>query len=228
MKLSIIIPVYNEKNTIEEILKQVKNAPILNFEKEIIVVDDASSDGTLDILEQLRNKYDYLLLKHKNNLGKGAALKTGIQYANGELILVQDADLEYNPQDYQILLSANTERRTVVYGSRNLHPERKGYSHYVLGAWFLTKLGNILYHTKLTDMYTCYKLLPAEFIKNINFQSAGFEFEAEITAKLLKRGYKIKEVPIRYYPRKFSEGKKIRTIDGIKGAWAIIKYWLKK
>lgn len=227
MKLSIIIPVYNEKRTIEEVLKRVEQASTLNYEKEIIVVDDCSSDGTSDILEKLKKKFNFVLVRHDKNYGKGKAIKTGLKKVTGNFVLIQDADLEYDPNDYENLLKL-ADKRVVVFGSRNINPTGKGYPHYVLGVKILTFLFNLLFKSKLTDIYTCYKLFPANLIKSIPFESSGFEFEAEISARILKRGYQIKEVPIRYYPRKFKEGKKIRPSDGLKGLWTIIKFTLRK
>jgi len=223
-KLSIIIPVFNEKNTIEQILQRVIDAPVFNFEKEIIVVNDGSTDGTSKILKELKNKFDFILLEHSKNQGKGIAVQTALKKVSGDFILIQDADLEYSPQDYPRLLKTVNKDNLIVYGSRNINPENQGYSHYVLGAKFLTFLLNKLFKTKLTDAYTCYKLIPASVIKNIKIKSSGFEFEAEITTKILKKGIPIKEVPIHYFPRKFKQGKKIRFKDGIIGIWTMIKY----
>lgn len=225
MKFSIIIPVFNEEKTIREVLQRVKQAPVLDYEKEIVIVDDGSIDGTGEILENLKREFNFVFLKHDKNAGKGAALQTGIKAASGDFILIQDADLEYDPNDYQILLRA-LDNHSVVFGSRNLTPERSGYWHFVLGVKILTGLVNFLFKARLTDVYTCYKLFPAPLIKSIHLESNGFEIEAEITVKILKRAVSIKEVPIHYYPRKFKEGKKIRFYDGLLGLWTIIKYRL--
>lgn len=213
MKLSIIIPVFNEQDTLEKVLEQVIKAPVLDYAKEIIVVNDGSTDNSSDIL----GKKDLIVLNHKENLGKGAAIRTGLEKATGDLILIQDADLEYSPDDYVILLKAFDGG--AVYGSRNLNPDKKGYFAFILGVKVLTGLINLIFKTKLTDVYTCYKLF-----KPISLESNGFEIEAEITVKLLKKGIKIKEVPIKYNPRSFKQGKKIRFKDGIKGLFAILKY----
>jgi len=228
MKLSIIIPTFNEKTTIEEILKRVIRAPVLDYQKEIIIVDDGSTDGTTDILKNLREELDFIYIKHPKNSGKGAAIKTALKEVTGDLALIQDADLEYNPDDYQNLLEAFNQSGSVVYGSRNINPQKKSYFHYFLGVKFLTFLTNLLFKAKLTDVYTCYKLFPASLIKSIPLNSQGFEFEAEITTKILKRGVKIKEIPIDYQPRKFSQGKKIHFQDGLFGLGTIIKYWIKE
>lgn len=225
--ISIIIPVFNERLTIAEILKRTINASVLDYKKEIIVVDDGSNDGTEKILENLKEKFHFILLKHSQNLGKGAGIKTGLEQVTGDWVLIQDADLEYNPDDYPKLLGALSEKSPVIYGSRNLEKQKRGYWPYVLGAKFLNFLVNLLFGSKLTDVYTGYKLFPASLIKEISLTSRGFEFEIEITLKVLKKGIVIKEIPIHYYPRKFSEGKKIRCRDGLIGLWTVIKYWLK-
>ncbi|MBU1177508.1 MAG: glycosyltransferase family 2 protein [Patescibacteria group bacterium] len=228
-KLSIIIPVLNEESTIEEIIKQVKNAPVFDYEKEIIIVDDGSSDNTKNILKNIKEKYNLIILRHNKNIGKGKAIRTGLKAVTGSAVIIQDADLEYNPQDWTLLLKElNGSEIGAVYGSRNINSKKRGYFHYVLGVKFLTFLNNFLFRTKLTDIYTCYKLFPAHLIKSIKLDSNGFEIEAEITAKILKKGLLIKEVPISYNPRKFKQGKKIRFKDGLIGIWTIIKYRFKE
>jgi len=227
-KLFIIIPVFNEKTTIEEIIKRVNRASTLEYEKEIIVVDDGSNDGTEEILKNLKQKYNFLLVRHCKNLGKGAAIKTALNKIKEGFVLIQDADLEYNPNDYPKLLQSLNKNHPVVYGSRNLKIRKKGYWIYVLGANFLNFLVNCLFAVKLTDIYTGYKLLPVCLIKNLNLTSQGFNFEMELTVKIIKKGIAIKEVPIDYHPRKFSQGKKIRPWDGFIGLYTIIKYRFKK
>lgn len=227
MKLSIIIPVFNEAKTIEEMIGRVVKAPSLNFEKEIIIVDDYSNDGTEKILENIKKRYGFSLFRHNKNFGKGAAIKTGLEGVTGDWVLIQDADLEYDPGDYSKLLGALNENSPVIYGSRNLKNQKKGYWHYVLGAKFLNFLLNLLFGSRLTDAYTGYKIFPVSLMKSIFLDSRGFEFEMEVTAKILKKGIGIKEIPINYYPRKFSQGKKIRFRDGLIGIWTIIKYRLK-
>ncbi len=222
MKLSIIIPVYNEEKTVEQVIRKVINLS-LGLEKELIVVSDGSTDKTNQILRELKKEFNFILLIHKKNQGKGAALKTGIDAISGETVIIQDADLEYNPENWKEMLS-QFNQNNAVYGSRNINPKRKGYSHYILGVWFLTKVNNLLFNSKLTDTYTCYKLIPTKVMQSLNLESNGFEIEAELTAKLLKKGIPIKEIPIDYNPRKFREGKKIRFNDGIKGLWTIIKH----
>ena len=219
MKLSIIIPVYNERETIDEIINRVKNAQVLGYEKEIIIVNDGSTDGTI---------IKDLFLNHPKNLGKGAAIKTGLGQVTGDLVLIQDADLEYSPDDYVDLLKAYNFQNPVVYGSRNLKRENRGYLFYSFGGKLLTRFFNLLYRTKLTDINTGFKLFRTDIIKGAQLSENGFDFCEEITAKIVKMGYKIKEVPINYYPRKFSEGKKIRFRHGLSGAWTIIKYKVKE
>jgi len=227
-KLSIIIPVFNEESTIEEIIEQVKNVPVFNYEKEIIVVNDGSNDKTGEILENIKEKYDLIILRHNKNMGKGKAIRTGLKAVTGSAVIIQDADLEYNPQDWTSLLKElNNSNIGAVYGSRNINSKKRGYFHYVLGVKFLTFINNFLFKTKLTDIYTCYKLFPTHLIKSIKLNSNGFEVEAEMTAKILKKGLLIKEVPISYNPRKFKQGKKIRFKDGLIGIWTIVKYRFK-
>lgn len=225
-KLSIIIPVFNEKDTIKEILKRVATAPAFDYEKEIIVVDDGSTDGTRKILDDLKKKFNFILLEHAKNSGKGSAIKTALKKITGDLVLIQDADLEYDPKDYQNLLRTFGKDSPVVYGSRNLGKARRGYFLFFLGGRSLTFFLNLMFSSNLTDINTGYKLFRTDIIKNINLKTNGFEFCEEVTAKVLKSGYPIKEVPIHYYPRKFSEGKKLRFRDGLIAIWTIIKYKL--
>ncbi len=223
-KLSIIIPAFNERATVEEILWRVANASTPNYKKEIIVVDDGSNDGTEIILEKLKTLFPFILLRHEKNIGKGAAIKTALKLVTGDAVLIQDADLEYDPNDYQKLLGVFGEETRVVYGSRNLVKTKRGYLFYFLGGKFLTAFLNVISGSSLSDINTCYKLFSRDVIERIGVQSNGFEFCEEVTVKVLKLGYKIKEVPISYYPRKFSEGKKIRFMDGIIAILTILKY----
>ena len=223
MKLSIIIPVFNEEKFIKEIIERVFGAPIKD-EKEIIVINDGSTDNTKNILENLINNYNFKLINHEHNLGKGSAIKTGLSIVTGDLIIIQDADLEYDPKDIPLLLSQMSKNISAVYGKRGL----KNWSrlHYALGAKLLTILINILFHANLHDTYTCYKLfnlnkISLGLLKNLT--SSGFEFEAEITCKILKSGGKISETPIHYFPRSKKEGKHIGFKDFIKGFVIIIK-----
>jgi len=224
MKLSIIIPCYNEKNTIAEVLRRINNEVKISF--EVIVVDDGSSDGTKQILEDLKSKYNFVFLHHNENLGKGQAIKTALSFVSGDYLIIQDADLEYHPKDYAVLLEcALKSNAQVVYGSRHLNPKVKhSYMSFYLGGIFLTWLVNILYGTKITDEATCYKLFKREVFQDVKLDCRGFEFCPEITAKIAKKGIKIYEVPINYYPRHKDEGKKIKWKDGFKAVWVLIKY----
>lgn len=226
MILSIIIPVYNEKNTILKILEKIKTAALkeIGFEKEIIIVDDNSTDGTKDLLKGLEG--EYRIIYHQSNQGKSSAIRTGLGEVKGEYTIIQDADLEYDPQDYEKLLRcALANQAKVVYGSRQLNSENR-YSHrsFYLGGIFLTRLANFIYGMSITDEATGYKLFQTEFIKSIPLRSKRFDFCPEITAKTAKRGVKIYEVPIHYYPRHKNEGKKIKWQDGLSALWALVKY----
>lgn len=223
-KVSIIIPVYNERKTLEAILRRVVETTISGWEKEIIVVDDGSIDGSRDMLADLQSRYSFLLEKHARNQGKGRALRTGFARASGEAILIQDADLEYDPADWtKILAELADPEAQVIYGSRNIHPERRGYPTYILGVKILTSAINWLYGAKLTDSYTCYKCFRKACLDDLKLELDGFEIEAELTVKFLKKGYSIKEVAISYAPRRFAEGKKIGWRDGVKGLGVIIR-----
>jgi glycosyltransferase involved in cell wall biosynthesis len=227
MKLSIIIPVFNEKKTILEILKKIEkvNLANLNFEKEIIIVDDGSTDGTREILENLKEKYKIVF--HDKNQGKGMAIRTALERVSGDFVIIQDADLEYDPQNYLKLLKFALENKAeVVYGSRRLNPQNKQYSDpfFFLGGIVLSWLANFLYNIKITDEPTCYKLFKTETLKSIPLKCQRFEFCPEVTAKIAKRKIKIYEVPISYYPRHKKEGKKINWRDGFQAIWTLIKY----
>ncbi len=228
--LTVIIPAYNERETIEEIIRRVREAPLdpdLHMDKEIIVVDDGSTDGTREILQRVAEAQpDIKIIFHERNQGKGAAIRTALQHASGDYIVIQDADLEYDPREFSVLLRPLVEGKAdVVYGSRFLGPHRAFLFLHYLGNKFLNLVTNILYDTILTDMETCYKMFRAEVIKNIPLHARGFEFEPEITAKVLKRGYRVFEVPISYSGRDFEEGKKIHPWkDGLRALWTLIKY----
>jgi glycosyltransferase involved in cell wall biosynthesis len=221
MKLSVIIPVYNEKNTIEQILEKVLAVPL---EKEVILVDDCSKDGSRDILKNI-NKSGVVTIFHDVNKGKGAAIRTGLQYVTGDVVIIQDADLEYDPNEYLKLIEPiRSGAADVVYGSRFAgRTEKMSFAH-LIGNKMLTIATNILYGTKLTDMETCYKMVKAPIFKSIKLRANRFDFEPEITAKLLKSGKRIIEIPISYQGRQWTEGKKITWKDGITALWSLIKY----
>ncbi len=226
MKLSIIIPAYNEEKTVAEIIRRVFEAPAEGFEKEIIVVNDGSTDSTLSELAKIRKNIPFILLEHSKNKGKGASIRTGIFKVTGDAVLIQDADFELSPDDYPNLLSLFVLGAPIVYGSRNL--EKRNFIHqrrvYALGGKFITGVFNLLYGTRLTDINTAYKLFRCDVIKSIRLQGNGFEFCEEVTAKLVRLGYPVKEVSVRYTPRTFLEGKKLRAKDGIIALWTILKY----
>jgi glycosyltransferase involved in cell wall biosynthesis len=226
MKLSIVIPCYNEEKTILEILERIRQVDLGEVEKEIIVVDDRSSDRTRELL-QSSDKLDKLLL-HERNQGKGMALRTGFAAVTGDIVIVQDADLEYDPNDYQALIQPIIEGRTqVVYGSRNLKANEFSYKTFQLGGELLTWITNILFGSKLTDEPTCYKVFSAELLRSIPLECTRFEFCPEITAKVLKRGIEIVELPINYFPRSKEEGKKINWRDGLQAIWTLLKWRFK-
>ena len=218
--LSVIIPVYNEAATLPELLKRVMGVPV---EKEILIVDDGSTDGTGDFLKGLADK-TVTVLRHDANRGKGAAIRTALPHIRGQFVIIQDGDLEQDPMDYLVLLRAIHDSDGVVYGSRNLNPQPgKVYLMYWLGGIALSWLANGLYGYRLTDVTTGYKLFRSSLIQSIDLACVGFEFCAEVTAKLGKREICIKEVPISYCPRKFEEGKKVRWTDGLIAGWTLIK-----
>lgn len=233
MKLSIIIPVFNEEKTIGQVIKNVAEVKIPNAEKEIIIVDDGSTDKTAEKIKEIKPKISNLkFIEHKKNMGKGAAVITGIENAKGDYIIIQDADLEYNVNDIPMLFSHIEGKKDVIYGSRlNRMPnfkkeERRAQflAHY-FGNRFLSLVTSVLYGQWVTDMETCYKLFPTAEVKNIKLNAKGFELEPEITAKLLKKGLRIREFPIRTNPRGYEEGKKLNTVtDGTKALWALMKY----
>ena len=224
-KLSIIIPCYNEENNIENLLKKVNNVKLENIEKEIIVVDDCSKDNSRAILEKNKDVIQKILF-HKENMGKGAAIRTGIKNATGEYIIIQDADLEYNPDEYNKLLQPLIENKCdVVYGSRFINKNKnKGYISNFIANKLLTRLSNCFTHYKLTDMETCYKVFKNRTLKNIELKEDRFGFEPEVTSKLSKEKAKIIEVPIEYNHRTKKEGKKIGIKDGIRAIYCIFKY----
>ena len=230
MKLSVIIPAFNERNTILEILKRVQAVPV---EKEIIIVDDGSTDGTSEILKQVisgkwlvgseKQENLKIILKEKNE-GKGAAIREGLKKTGGDVVVIQDADLEYDPMDWLKMLKVMEEKNAgVVYGSRILGKGEKSSLSFYLGGRFLSLLANLLYGTIITDEPTCYKMFRADIIKSTNLCCNGFEFCPEVTARVAKKGYRIYEVPISYKPRKMMEGKKIRWKDGVVAILTLIE-----
>ena len=224
MKLSVIMPVYNERNTIQEILRRVRTVDIGEIVKEIIVVDDGSTDGTPDILK-LEEDSTVKVLKHKTNQGKGAAVRTGLGAATGDFIIIQDADLEYDPDDYRTLLAPLLKKKAeVVYGSRFTGEHRNMLYWHMLGNKFLSFMTNVLYNTTVSDMETCYKVFTREALEGIEIKSDKFNFEPEITAKILKKKIRVYEVPISYAGREYEEGKKITWRDGFSALWALVKY----
>ncbi|NEO24890.1 glycosyltransferase family 2 protein [Moorena sp. SIO4A5] len=225
MKLSVIIPCFNEVNTIATVIEAVKASPVK--ECEIIVVDDYSTDGTREILESsLESHIDHVVYHHKNR-GKGAALRTGFGLATGDIVIVQDADLEYDPQEYPLLMQPIVDGKAdVVYGSRFAGggPHRVVYYWHMVGNKFLTMLSNMFTNINLTDMETCYKAFRRELIQSIKIEESRFGFEPEITAKVAKKKCRIYEVGISYYGRTYEEGKKIGWRDGFRAIFCILKY----
>jgi len=223
MRLSILIPVYNEKSTILKVIKEVEKVKLPNkLKKEIIIVDDYSTDGTREILKKIKN---YKILYHDKNKGKGSAIRTGLGCATGDIILIQDADLEYSPTEYPNLLKPILANKTeVVYGSRFIQKHEPRYKLYYFGNLLLTWMTNILFGSKISDMETCYKVFTKKVLKDIKLKARRFDFEPEITAKILRIGYSILEVPITYKSRKISEGKKISWKDGIMAAYYLVRY----
>lgn len=221
--LSIVIPCYNERENIIEILDKVDRAQIPH--KEIIVVDDKSTDGTRDILEEKVRARVAQIVYHKENGGKGAALKTGFAHATGDIVIIQDADLEYDPLEYpKVIAPIINGEADVVYGSRFLHTKAKGYMANRLTNRFLTSFSNLFTHLHLTDMETCYKAFKREIIQSVDIEEKRFGFEPEITAKIADMKVRVKEVPISYYPRTNEEGKKIGFKDGLRAIYCILKY----
>lgn len=221
--LSIVIPCYNERENILNILDRIDESPIPH--KEIIVVDDCSTDGTRDILEEKVKSRVAKVVYHEQNGGKGAALKTGFAHATGDIVMIQDADLEYDPMEYPKVIAPIVEGKArVVYGSRFLDSKAKGYLANQLANKGLTMLSNLFTHQKLTDMETCYKAFKREIIQSVDIEEKRFGFEPEITAKISDMRIRIKEVPISYNPRTNEEGKKIGFKDGLRAIYCIVKY----
>jgi len=220
MKISIIIPAFNEEKTIEKVIGVVQNLPM---EKEIIVVDDGSTDRTREILAGMSSNVK--IIYHEKNMGKGMAIRSAIPYLTGDVSIIQDADLEYDPKEYGEIIKPIIEGKTkVVYGSRFLKHNKAIYLRYYLGNKVVSALTSLLFCKRITDEYTCYKMLDTEVLKSFPLKSNGFEIEAELTVKLLRKRYRIYEVPISYNPRSLKEGKKISWRDAVKGIFTILKY----
>ncbi len=223
--LSIVIPVYNEEKTVDALLSKVHGAQLPGWKKEIIVVNDGSTDGTKAALSKWKDKVKVIHISR--NMGKGAALIEGFRHVKGDIVLIQDADLEYSPDDYEELLKPFDNLRVhVVYGSRFLGPHLSTMFVYAAGNKFVTLVTNILYNTNITDMETGYKLFQRDILKKIHLTARRFDFEPEFTAKILKAGYQIYEIPISYFGRKFQDGKKLTWRDGIVAVWTLIKWRL--
>jgi glycosyltransferase involved in cell wall biosynthesis len=224
-KLSVVVPVFNERNTLVEILRRMRAVELPDsIEREIVVVDDGSSDGTRDVLRQLGDSTVRVVM-HEQNRGKGAALRTGFAHATGDYVLVQDADLEYDPEDWPRLIApVLAGKARVVYGSRFTGERRNMLFFHWVGNRFLSLITNVLYNTTLSDMETCYKLIDRSLLTRIQVHADRFDFEPEITAKLLKAGVRIYEVPISYTGREVDEGKKITWLDGFSALWTLVKY----
>ncbi|MBI4265044.1 MAG: glycosyltransferase family 2 protein [Acidobacteria bacterium] len=220
--LSVVVPAYNEAATIEEIVRRVLAVPLRT---QLIIVDDGSTDGTRDTLTRLQGELGFTLLLQPQNLGKGAALRRAFEAVQGDIVVIQDADLEYSPEEFPMLIELICQGRAdVVYGSRFIGRHRVFlFSHY-LGNRLLTLLTNILYNTMLTDMETCYKVMRAEVIRSMTLRSNGFGIEPELTAKIFKRGYRVYEIPITYDGRGYDEGKKIGWRDGVVALWVLLRY----
>lgn len=255
MMLSILIPAHNEQTTIKQVIEAVFAVNLGGWDREVVVVNDGSTDKTLEILNTLQSSFNFKLIKHEKNKGKGEAIKSGLKEVTGEYVIIQDADMEYFPESIPSLLNAlpphpnpclpdrqalplhlrqgyggqegEREFRVAVFGNRGTkrYPER-GF-HYVVGAKLLTWFFNILFFCKVKDLYTGYKVIPTKLLKSFNLNSSGFEFEAEVSCKIVKAGYKIIEVPIKYLPRSKENGKHIRIKDAFVGFWTILKYRVK-
>ena len=222
-KLSVIVPVYDERNTVVEIVRRMR-AVDLPVDLEILVIDDGSTDGTRDVLRQLHDS-TVRVITHEQNQGKGAAIRSGLSQLTGDLVLVQDADLEYDPEDWPKLLNPIMRGKAqVVYGSRFTGERRNMLFLHWVGNRFLSLVTNVLYNTTLSDMETCYKLFDRSVLDGITLRAMRFEFEPEVTAKILRRGVRIYEVPISYTGREFDEGKKITWRDGFVALWTLVKY----
>ncbi len=228
MKLSIIIPVYNEMNTIQKILKKIEQ--LGDIQKQIIVIDDGSTDETYNLIQNFKFESENKIIRHKVNSGKGAAIKSSINFISGDVVIIQDADLEYDPKDYkEVIYPIIKNKNKIVYGSRVLNKKRYNQTNFISNFrifcnHILTLLTNLLYKQNLTDAHTCYKAFDSNIFKQINLKENDFAFCPEITAKVSKLGFKIFEVPINYVGRNYNEGKKISFYDGIRAVIVLLKY----
>jgi glycosyltransferase involved in cell wall biosynthesis len=224
-QLSVIIPVYNEAKTIRQILEKINS---LDIDKEIILVDDGSTDEIQDILKEIINLNNLKIICHATNRGKGAAFLTGLSYATGDFVIIQDADLEYDPGDYLKLLNVIKEEKAEIVLGIRFSEGYQGLFIHRLGNHFLTKLMNILFNSRINDYATCYKLASKETWNDLNLKASGFDIDVEIICNALKRKKRIAEIPISYYPRTYKEGKKIRWKDGLWAIFYMFKYWFIK
>ena len=223
--LSVLIPVYNEENTLRILLDRVLDSPL---KKEVLIVDDGSTDRTPEILEEFEGGEGIRVFRHPFNRGKGAALRTAIPHVTGDIVIIQDADLEYAPADYGRLVAPIARgEETVVFGSRVCLGNHHIYSRYYLGGRLLSLLTNLLYAQRITDEPCCYKAFDARFLKTLRLERNGFDIDPELTARIAGKGITIREVPIRYVPRSFAEGKKIRWVDGLIAIWVLFTYRFK-
>lgn len=229
MLLSIIIPLYNEEKTISVVLEKIEKIfKTTSFKYEVVIVDDGSKDNSVSIVEKtIKNLSEaYKLYRAERNQGKGAAIRLGLQYAKGEYVVIQDADLEYDPRDILTMIEqVQTHKLNVLYGSRILNKQNQCQNKmFYLGGRLVTLVANILFLQNITDEPTCYKMFKTDILRKMELNCNGFEFCPEVTAKISKMGYKIKEIPISYYPRTIEEGKKISWLDGVEAIWTLVRY----
>lgn len=229
MLLSIIIPLYNEEKTISVVLEKIEKIfKTTSFKYEVVIVDDGSKDNSVSIIEKtIKNLCEsYKLYRAERNQGKGAAIRLGLQYATGEYVVIQDADLEYDPRDILTMIEqVQTHKLNVLYGSRILNKQNQCQNKmFYLGGRLVTLVANILFLQNITDEPTCYKMFKTDILRKMELNCNGFEFCPEVTAKISKMGYKIKEIPISYYPRTIEEGKKISWLDGVEAIWTLVRY----